>query len=42
MKMTKIENVNNTLPRCNFYNGELKPANLTSSELTNNKCNNSI
>jgi len=40
--MTKIENINNTLPRCNFYNGQLKPANLTSSELTNNKCNNSI
>ncbi len=37
--MTKIDNVNNVLPQCNFYNGQLKPANLSSSELTNNKCN---
>jgi len=40
--MSKIDNVNNVLPQCNFYNGQLKPANLSSSELTNNKCNNSI
>ena len=40
--MTQIEETNNVLPTCNFYNGNLKPASLDSSELTNNRCNNLI
>ena len=40
--MTKIEPQSNVLPTCNFYNGKLKPSNVKSSELTNNKCNNLI
>ena len=40
--MSKIDPVDNVLPTCNFYNGNLKPANIQSDELTNNKCNNLI
>ena len=41
--MTKIEEQNNALPTCNFYNGSLKPATLGSNEtLTTNRCNNKI
>ena len=42
--MTKIEEQNNALPTCNFYNGSLKPeASVESNEiLTLNRCNNKI
>ena len=40
--MSKIENVANTLPSCNFYNGSLKPASIDPNTVTNERCNNSI
>jgi hypothetical protein len=41
--MSKIEEQNNVLPTCNFYNGSLKPASLGPNEtLTTNRCNNKV
>mgnify|MGYP001163521012 CR=1 FL=1 len=40
--MTKIEDVNNTLPSCNFYNGSLKPANVDTNKVTSERCNNHV
>ena len=40
--MSKIDNVSNELPSCNFYNGSLKPANVHADEVINKRCNNQI
>tara|TARA_Y100000816_G_scaffold273753_1_gene240383 strand:+ start:1372 stop:1731 length:360 start_codon:yes stop_codon:yes gene_type:complete len=40
--MSKIEEPNNVLPSCNFYNGSLKPANLDPNEVVSTRCNNPI
>ena len=41
--MTPIEQQNNSLPTCNFYNGSLKPASVGSNEtLSTNRCNNQV
>ena len=40
--MSKIDEQPNVLPTCNFYEGSLKPANIDSDEVTNERCNNSV
>ena len=39
---SKIEDVSNELPSCNFYNGDLKPANVAENKATNNRCNGNV
>ena len=41
--MNKIEDIDNKLPSCNFYNGSLKPANVdTSNVVSDQRCNNNL